>query len=143
MTFNCRVVQQILLCLFLFDEAEKCKDNRDFHKVSVLNGLVYCIIPLSVTLMNAMDDKNIGGNVLLGLYYCINKNFGQVKRMFKELSDSETWNFLRLYAAMPLLFLNNFSNPRFPRYFCKNKMISRLFFEKNWIYFEPVSLALY
>lgn len=44
---------------------------------------------------------------------------------------------------MSLLFLNNFPNPRFPRYFCKNKMISGLFFEKNRIYFEPVSLALY
>ena len=83
-TFNCRVVQQILLCLFLSDEVEKCKDNRDFHKASVLNGLVYCIILLSVTLMDAMDDKNIGGNVLLGLFYYIIKILVRLREYSKN-----------------------------------------------------------
>ena len=141
--FNCRVVQQRLLCLLLFDEVEKLKDNRDFHKVAVLNGFVYCIILLSVTLTGALDDKDIGGNILLGLFYYINKNFTQAKKIFEKISDSKTWNFLRLYAAMPLLFLKSFPNQHPPRYFRKNKMISRLFFERNPIYFEPVSLALY
>ena len=141
--FNCRVVQQRLLCLLLFDEVEKCKDNRDFQKAEVLNGFVYCIILLSVTLTGALDDKDIGGNMLLGLFYYINKNFTQAKKIFEKLSDSKTWNFIRLYAAMPLLFLNSFPNQCPPRYFRKNKMISRLFFERNRIYLEPVSLALY
>ena len=72
------------MCLFLFDEVEKCKDNRDFHKASVLNGLVYCIILLSVTLMDVMDDKNIGGNVLLGLFYYIIKILVRLREYSKN-----------------------------------------------------------
>ena len=56
--FNCKIVQQRQLCLFLFDEVEKCKDDRDFQQASVLNGFRYCIIILSITLMGTVDDKD-------------------------------------------------------------------------------------
>ena len=139
--FNCRVIQQRQLCLLLFDEVEKCKDNRNFCKAEVLNGFLYCIILLSITMEGALDDQDIGGNILLGLFLYINKDFRQAQKIFKKVADSKTWVFKTLFVAMPLPFLK--VKPNTPRYFRNDKMISRLFWEESQIYFEPVSFALY
>ena len=46
-----------------------------------------------------------------------------------------------LFAAMPLPFLRGLRNT--PRYFRNDNMISRLFWENDLIYLEPVSFALH
>ena len=139
--FNFRVVQQRQLCLFLFDAVEKSKDNKDFKQASVLNGFLYCIIILSITLVGTVDDKDIGGNVLLGLFHYINKDFTNAKSIFEKVADKKRWAFVPLFAAMPLPFLRGLCNT--PRYFHNDKIISQLFLEKDLIYLESVSLALY
>lgn len=92
----------------------------------------------------ALDDKDIGGNILLGLFHYINANyndFREAEEIFGRVVDSEMWVFELLFAAMPLPFLRGLGNT--PRYFRNDKMISRLFWEKDLIYLEPVSFALY
>ena len=139
--FNCRVIQQRLLCLVLFDEVEKYKEHRKFPQAAVLNGFLYCIILLSIKLKGALDDEDIGGNILLGLFHYINakyNDFREAEEIFGRVVDSKRV-FELLFAAMPLPFhLRNT-----PRYFRNDKMISRLFWEKDLIYLEPVSFALY
>lgn len=139
--FNCRVIQQRQLCLLLFDEIEKCKEDRNFHKAQVLNGFLYCIILLSIAMVGALDDQDIGGNILLGLFLYINKDFRQAQKIFKKVAGSKTWVFKTLFVAMPLPFLNVKSST--PRYFRNDKNLSRLFWEEIQIYLEPVSFALY
>lgn len=138
--FNWRVIQQRQLCLLLFDEVEKCKDDRNFRKAEVLNGFVYCIILLSITMVGALNDQDIGGNILLGMFLYINKDFRQAQKILEKVVDS-SWVFKTLFVAMPLPFLNVKSIT--PRYFRNDKNISRLFWEEIQIYFEPVSFALY
>ena len=139
--FNCRVIQQRLLCLVLFDEVEKYKEHRKFPQAAVLNGFLYCIILLSIKLKGALDDEDIGGNILLGLFHYINakyNDFREAEEIFGRVVDSKRV-FELLFAAMPLPYhLRNT-----PRYFRNDKMISRLFWEKDLIYLEPVSFALY
>ena len=141
--FNCRVIQQRLLCLVLFDEVEKYKEHRKFPQAAVLNGFLYCIILLSIKLKGALDDEDIGGNILLGLFHYINakyNDFREAEEIFGRVVDSKRV-FELLFAAMPLPFLRGLRNT--PRYFRNDKMISRLFWEKELIYLEPVSFALY
>ena len=139
--FNCRVIQQRQLCLLLFDEVEKCKDDRNFHKAEVLNGFLCCIMLLSNEMVGALDDQDIGGNILLGLFLYVNKDFRKAQKIFKKVAGSKTWVFKTLFVAMPLPFLN--VKPSTPRYFRNDKNLSRLFWEETQIYLEPVSFALY
>ena len=142
--FNCRVIQQRLLCLVLFDKVEKYKDQQKFQQAAVLNGFLYCIILLSIKLEGALYDEDIGGNILLSLFHYINtenNDFREAKEVFRRVVDSNMWEFELLFAAMPLPFLRGLRNT--PRYFRNDKMISRLFLEKELIYLEPVSFALY
>ena len=139
--FNCKVVKQRQLCLFLSDKVEKCKDDRNFQQASVLNGFLYCIIILSITLVGTVDDKDIGGNILLGLFHYINKDLTNVESIFEKVADKKSWAFVPLFASMPLPFQRDLRNT--PRYFRNDKMISQLFWEKDLIYLEPISLALY
>ena len=139
--FNCKVVQQRQLCLFLFDKVEKCKDDRNFRQASVLNGFLYCIIILSITLVGTVDDKDIGGKILLGLFHYINKDLTNAESIFEKFAEKKSWAFVPLFASMPLPFQRDLRNT--PLYFRNDKMISQLFWEKDLIYLEPISLALY
>ena len=142
--FNCRVIQQRLLCLVLFDKVEEYKDQQKFPQAAVLNGFLYCIILLSIKLEGALYDEDIGGNILLGLFYYINaenNDFREAEEVFGRVVDSNMWEFELLFAAMPLPFRRGLCNT--PRYFRNDKMMSRLFLEKELIYLEPVSFALY
>ena len=94
--FNYRVIQQRLLCLILLDEVEKYKVQRKFQQAAILNGFLYCIILLSIKLKGALDDKDIGGNILLGLFHYINANyndFREAEETFGRVVDSEMWVF--------------------------------------------------
>ena len=62
-------------------------------------------------------------------------------RAYLKKLQTKSWVCVLLFAAMPLPFQRGLRNT--PRYFCNDKMISRLFWEKDLIYLEPVSLALY
>ena len=108
--FNSRVIQQRLPCLILFDEVEKYKVQRKFRQAAVLNSFLFCIILLSITLKGAIDDKGMGGNILLNLFHYINvkdDDFREAERILKKVADAKRWVLVPISAAMPLPFLNS------------------------------------